>query len=49
MAVRLEDAFAVSAAFWLDMEKAYDIWKVKHSGRVRGIGRIVNEQVDQVS
>ena len=29
MAVRLEDAFGVSAEFWLDMQKAYDIWKVK--------------------
>jgi len=25
MAVRLEDAFGVSAEFWLDMQKAYDI------------------------
>lgn len=49
MAVRLEDAFGVSAEFWLDMQKAYDIWKVKHSGRVHGISRIVNERVDQAS
>ena len=34
IAVRLEDAFGVNAEFWLDMQKAYDIWKVKHSGRV---------------
>jgi addiction module HigA family antidote len=37
MAVRLEDAFGVTAEFWLDMQKAYDIWKVRHSGRVHGI------------
>ena len=43
MAVRLEDAFGVSAEFWLDMQKAYDIWKVKHSGRVTGIKRIAIE------
>src|SRR3569833_1391459 len=40
MAVRLEDAFGVTAEFWLDMQKAYDIWKVKHSGKVHGIRRI---------
>jgi addiction module HigA family antidote len=40
MAVRLEDAFGVTAEFWLDMQKAYDIWKVRHSGRVHGIRRI---------
>ncbi len=40
MAIRLEDAFGVSAEFWLDMQKAYDIWKIKQSGRVRGIRRI---------
>lgn len=32
VAVRLEDAFGVSAEIWLDMQKNYDIWKVKHSG-----------------
>ena len=41
MAVRLENAFGVKAEFWLDMQKAYDIWKVKQSGRVQGIRRIV--------
>src|SRR5580693_6977162 len=45
MAVRLEDAFGVNAEFWLDMQKAYDIWKVKHSGRVHGIRRIQPEQI----
>jgi len=25
MAVRLEEAFGISAAFWLDLQKAYDI------------------------
>jgi len=40
MAVRLEEAFGVSAEFWLDMQKAYDIWKIKHSARVQGIRRI---------
>ena len=44
MAVRLEDAFGVSAEFWLDMQKSHDIWKVKHSGRVNGIRRIQFEQ-----
>ena len=49
MAVRLEDAFGVSAEFWLDMQKAYDIWKVKHSGRVQGIHRISSSVISQAS
>ena len=49
MAVRLEDAFGVNAEFWLDMQKAYDIWKVKHSGRVHGIRRISAEVMGQAS
>jgi len=49
MAVRLEDAFGVNAEFWLDMQKAYDIWKVKHSGRVHGIRRISPEVIGQAS
>src|SRR5258708_40190753 len=49
MAVRLEDAFGVSAEFWLDMQKAYDIWKVKHSGRIHGILRISNEHINHAS
>ena len=40
MAVRLEKGFGVSAEFWLDMQKNYDIWKVRSSGRVQGIHRI---------
>lgn len=34
MAVRLEQGFGVSAEFWLDLQKKYDIWKVQDSGRV---------------
>jgi addiction module HigA family antidote len=49
MAVRLEDAFGVSAEFWLDMQKAYDIWKVKHSGRVHGIRRIPLDHISHAS
>lgn len=49
MAVRLEDAFGVAAEFWLDMQKAYDIWKVRHSGRVHGIRRIEQETISQAS
>jgi len=49
MAVRLEDAFGVSAEFWLDMQKAYDIWKIKHSGRVHGIRRISVEDIGKAS
>lgn len=49
MAVRLEDAFGVSAEFWLDMQKAFDIWKVKHSGRVTGIRRISQEPIGHAS
>lgn len=49
MAVRLEEAFGVSAEFWLDMQKAYDIWKVKHSGRVHGIRRIPFEPMSHAS
>ena len=41
MAVRLEMGFGVSAEFWLDMQKKYDIWKVEQSGRVHGIHRFV--------
>ena len=39
MAVRLEKAFDVTAEFWLDMQKNYDIWKVESSGRVHDIRR----------
>src|SRR5476651_1470822 len=49
MAVRLEEAFGISAEFWLDMQKAYDIWKVKHSGRVHGIRRISFENISHAS
>jgi addiction module HigA family antidote len=49
MAVRLEEAFGVSAEFWLDMQKAYDIWKVKHSGKVHGIRRITFEHIGNAS
>jgi len=38
--VRLESGFGVSADFWLDMQKKYDIWKVKSSGRVQNVHRI---------
>jgi addiction module HigA family antidote len=44
MAVRLEKGFGVSAEFWLDMQKNYDIWKVRSSGRVQGIHRITQAQ-----
>jgi addiction module HigA family antidote len=49
MAVRLEDAFGVAAEFWLDMQKAYDIWKIKHSGKVHGIHRFPLEHINQAS
>ena len=35
MALRLEQGFGVSAEFWLDMQKKYDLWKVESSGKVR--------------
>jgi addiction module HigA family antidote len=41
MAVRLESGFGVSAEFWLDMQKNFDIWRVRTSGKVQGIHRIV--------
>jgi addiction module HigA family antidote len=34
MAVRFEQVFGVSAEFWLDLQKKYDIWKVQSSGRI---------------
>src|SRR5258708_39875616 len=49
MAVRLEEAFGVTAEFWLDMQKAYDIWKVKHSGRINGIRRMSYEPIGNAS
>lgn len=49
MAVRLEYAFGVSAEFWLDMQKAFDIWKVKHSGRVTGIIRLSHDPISHAS
>jgi addiction module HigA family antidote len=49
MAVRLEEAFGIGAEFWLDMQKAYDIWKVKHSGRVHGIRRISQVPITHAS
>lgn len=49
MAVRFEEAFGVSAEFWLDMQKAYDIWKVKNSGRVHGILRIQPEHISRAT
>jgi addiction module HigA family antidote len=42
MAVRLEKGFGVSAEFWLDMQKKYDIWRVKSSGRVQNVHRITS-------
>ncbi|HXL72293.1 MAG TPA: HigA family addiction module antitoxin [bacterium] len=39
MAVRLDRGFGVSAEFWLDMQKKYDIWKVENSGRIHNIHR----------
>ncbi len=45
MAVRLESGFGVKAEFWLDMQKNFDIWKVKSSGRVQGIHRILSQAV----
>lgn len=49
MAVRLEEAFGVNAEFWLDMQKAYDIWKVKHSGRIHGIIKMSPELIGHAS
>jgi addiction module HigA family antidote len=49
MAVRLEDAFGVTAEFWLDMQKTYDIWKVRQSGRVHDIRRIEQDAISQAS
>jgi len=49
MAVRLEEAFGIGAEFWLDMQKAYDIWKVKQSGRVHGIRRISQVPITHAS
>lgn len=49
MAVRLENAFGITAEFWLDLQKAYDIWKVKQSGRVQGIRRIAFEPIGNAS
>ena len=49
MAVRLENAFGITAEFWLDLQKAYDIWKVKQSGRVQGIHRISFEPIGNAS
>lgn len=40
MAVRLESGFGVSAEFWLDMQKKYDIWRIKSSGRIQNVHRI---------
>ena len=40
MAVRLEAGFGVNAEFWLEMQKNFDIWKVKSSGRILGVQRI---------
>ncbi|MEO6686309.1 MAG: HigA family addiction module antitoxin [Dyadobacter sp.] len=45
MAVRLEIGFGITAEFWLDMQKNFDIWIVKSSGRVLGIHRILSQAV----
>lgn len=34
MAVRIEQAFGVDAEFWLDLQKKYDIWKVRKIGNI---------------
>ena len=44
MALRLEKAFGVDADLWLDMQKKYDIWKVKSSGRINGVRRFVTSK-----
>lgn len=35
MAVRIEQAFGVEAEFWLDLQKKYDIRRVKEIGNIR--------------
>lgn len=35
MAVRLEQAFGVEAEFWLDLQKKYDIRRVKEIGNIQ--------------
>ena len=48
MAVRLEQGFGVSAEFWLDLQKKYDIWKIQSSGRVH-VNRIARRSLSSVS
>jgi plasmid maintenance system antidote protein VapI len=45
MAVRLEEGFGVDAGFWLDLQKKYDIWKVKASKRVK-VQRFIQPALD---
>jgi addiction module HigA family antidote len=45
MAVRLESGFVVNAEFWLDMQKNFDIWRVKTSGKVQGVERILVDAI----
>ena len=35
MAVRLDQAFGVSAEFWIDLQKKYEVWVVEHRGKVK--------------
>jgi addiction module HigA family antidote len=34
MVIRLEQVFKIAANFWLDLQRDFDLWKIKESGRI---------------
>lgn len=35
MAIRFEQVFKIAASFWLDLQRDFDLWKIKESGRIQ--------------
>ena len=34
MAIRLEQVFKIDASFWLDLQRDFDLWKIKESDKI---------------
>ncbi len=34
MAIRLEQVFKIAANFWLDLQRDFDLWKIRESGKI---------------
>ncbi len=34
MAIRFKQVFKIAAIFWLDLQRDFDLWKIKESGKI---------------